>query len=167
MNTIVFTMFLKGWDINIQHVCHSKIIKNHTWNPNILLDTSNHRKYRKVMPNGLQWGTQNRLKIYQNPTWDHSGSPLVHLCSTWSPKWCQSGLQGPPNRPKIIPLGTQMDIQINKIQYLYTCCSFIDPMFSILQILLILQIPSVLQSPPVHKLPNCCWPEGPAAGAKP
>ena len=167
MKTNVFIVFLGGWDINIQHILHSKIIKNHTCNPNMLFDTSNHRKSRNVMPNGLPWGTQNPLKMNENPTWDPSGSSLVHLCSNWSPKWCQSGLQGPPNRPKIIPLGTQMDIQINKNQYPYTCCSLIDSMFSILQIFLILQIPSVLQMPPVHKLPNCCWPEGPAAGAKP
>ena len=66
MKTIAFTVFLRGWDINIQHVCHSKTIKNHTCNPNILLDTSNHRKYRKVMPNGLQWGPkidQKSIKI--------------------------------------------------------------------------------------------------------
>ena len=105
MKTIVFTMFLRCWDIKIQYMFHTKIIKNHTCNPNMLFDTSNHRKSRKVTPNGLQWGTQNPLKIYENPTWDPSGSPLVHLCSTWSPKWCQSGLQGPPNSPKIIPLG--------------------------------------------------------------
>ena len=44
---------------------------------------------------------------------------------------------------------------------------------SILQIIQILQIPSILQIfqilqiPPVSKLPICCLPEGPAAGAKP
>jgi hypothetical protein len=55
MKTIVFTMFLRGWDIRIQHISHSKLIKKYTCNPNMFFDTSNHRKYRKVTPNGLQW----------------------------------------------------------------------------------------------------------------
>ena len=57
--------------------------------------------------------------------------------------------------------------------YMETMDSSIDSMFSILQIFQILQIPSILQVfqilqiPPVCKLPICCLPEGPAAGAKP
>ena len=118
MKTIIFTMFLRGWDINIQHDFHSKIIKNQTCEPNILFDTPNHRKYRKVTPNCLQWGTQNLPKINENPPWGHSECPLVHLCPTWSLKWRQNGVQGPPNRPQMVALGTQIDIKINKVQYL-------------------------------------------------
>ena len=56
---------------------------------------------------------------------------------------------------------------------LETFGSSIDVMFSILQIIQILQILSILQIfqilqiPPVSKLPICCLPGGPAAGAKP
>ena len=82
MKTIVFTMFLKGWDIKIQHIFYSKLIKNYTCNPNMLFDASDHRKYRKVTQNYLQWGTQNPPRIDENSPWDHSGYPLVHLCPT-------------------------------------------------------------------------------------
>ena len=58
MNTIVFILFLIDWDINIQHIFRSKIIKNHTCNPNIRFDTLNPRKYRKVTSNGPQWGAK-------------------------------------------------------------------------------------------------------------
>ena len=75
-------MFLKGWGIRIQDIFNSKLMKNHTCNPSVLFDTSNHRKYRKVTPNGLQWGTQNPPEIDENPPWDHSGCPAVHLCPT-------------------------------------------------------------------------------------
>ena len=57
--------------------------------------------------------------------------------------------------------------------YLETFDSSVDFMFAILQIIQILQIPSILQIfqilqiLPVSKLPICCLPEGPAAGAKP
>ena len=57
--------------------------------------------------------------------------------------------------------------------YLETLGSSIDLMFSILQNIQILQIPSILQVfqilqiPPASKLQICCLPEGPAAGAKP
>ena len=57
--------------------------------------------------------------------------------------------------------------------YLETFGSYIDFMFSILQVIQILQIPSILQVfqilqiPPVSKSRICCLPEGPAAGAKP
>ena len=87
MKTTVFTVFLRGWDITNQLIFQSKIIKNHACNPNMLFDTPNHRKYQKVTQNGLQWGTQNPSKIIENPFWHPPGSPWVHLCPTWSPKW--------------------------------------------------------------------------------
>ena len=87
MKTIVFTMFLRGWDITNQRIFQSKIIKNHACNPNMLFDTPYHRKYQKVSWNGLPWGTQNPSKIIENPSWHNPGSPWVHLCPTWSPKW--------------------------------------------------------------------------------
>ena len=42
---------------------HSKIIKTHACNPNMLFDTSIHRKYQKVTQKCPQWGTQNPRKI--------------------------------------------------------------------------------------------------------
>ena len=50
MKTNVFTMFLKDWDIRIQQVFQSKIIKNRACNPNMLFDASNHINYGKVTP---------------------------------------------------------------------------------------------------------------------
>ena len=160
-------MCLRGWDIKMEHIFQAKIIKKQTCDPNMFFDTSNHRKLTEMTQNGFQWGTQNPPKIDENLLWDHSGRPLVHLRHTWLPKWHQNTIQGPPNGSKMIFLGTQKDVKIHKIQHLLARGSFIESMFSILKIFLILQIPSVLQVPPVHKLLNCCWPEGPAAGAKP
>ena len=104
--------FLKRWNITNQLTFQSKIIKNHACNPNMLFDTPNHRKYQKVTQNGLQWGTQNPSKIIENLFWHPPGSPWVHLCPTWSPKWSprtstwtQNGL-----------LGTKKNIKIHKIQ---------------------------------------------------
>ena len=110
MKTIVFTMFLKGWDIRNQQVFHSKIIKNHACNPNMLSDTSNHRKYQTVTQNGLQRETRNPSKIIKIHSDTLQGPPEC-ICA---PLDHQNGLQGPPNRPKMVSLGTQIDIKINK-----------------------------------------------------
>ena len=63
MKTILFTMFLRGWDIIIQQMFQSKIIKNRVCNPNMFFDTSNHTQHEKVTPNLLQQATQNSLEI--------------------------------------------------------------------------------------------------------
>ena len=155
MKTIVFTMLLRGRDINIQHVCHSKIIKNHTWNPNILLDTSNHRKYRKVIQmvsNGGRKIDLKSIKIQPGTIQDLPECICAPLDHQNGAKVVSKDFQ---INPKSLLWGPKLDIQINKIRYPYTCCSFVDSTVSILE------IPPVLQIPPDHKLPNCCfccWP---------
>ena len=101
MKTVVFTMFLRGWAITHQLIFQSQIIQNHACNPNMLFDTPNHRTYQKVTQNGLQWRIQNPSKIIKNQFWHLPGSPWMHLCPTWSPKWpprtstwTQNGLLG-------------------------------------------------------------------------
>ena len=73
MKTDVFTMFSKGWDIRNQQVFHSTVDESHAYNPNILFDDPNDRKYQKVIQNGVPRGTPNPLKIIENPSWDLPG----------------------------------------------------------------------------------------------
>ena len=63
MKTIVFSMFLRGWDIRNHQFFQSEIIKNHACNPNMLFDTSNHIKYEKVTEKCPQWDTKKSSKI--------------------------------------------------------------------------------------------------------
>ena len=79
MKTLLFTILLIGWDIINQQNFHSKILKIHACTPNMFFDASNHRKYQKVLQNGLQRKTQNPAKIVENPPWDLPGSLSVHL----------------------------------------------------------------------------------------
>ena len=79
MKTFVFTIQIRGWDIRNQHIFNSKVNNNHACNPNMLFDTSNDRKYQKVIQNSLQRETQNPSKIIKNPPWDLPGSLSVHL----------------------------------------------------------------------------------------
>ena len=69
MQTQLFTILLKGWDIRIHQNFPSKISKTRDCNPNVILDCSNQRKYEKVIQNGLQWETQNPSKIFENQFW--------------------------------------------------------------------------------------------------
>ena len=64
---------LLGWDIRNQQVFHSTFDKSHTYNPNILFDDPNDRKYQKVIKNGVRRETKNPSKIIQNPSWDLPG----------------------------------------------------------------------------------------------
>ena len=80
MKTIVFSMFLRGWDIRNHKIFHLEIIKNHACNPNLFFDASNDRKYQKVIKLVSKWRTQNPWKITKNPPWDIPGSLWVHLC---------------------------------------------------------------------------------------
>ena len=98
MKTFIFTILLIGWDIRNHKMFCSKLIKNHACTPNMLFDASHHRIYQKVIQNGLQRGTQNPLKILQNPDWDLPGSLCVHL---W-PTRLQNGA-------KMLPKDLQMD----------------------------------------------------------
>ena len=153
MKTIVFSMFLRGWDIINQQIFHSKIIKNHACNPNMVCDASNDPKYQKVIQNCLQRGTQKSSKIIKNPSWDLPGSIWVH---PW-PTWLQKGTQMVPKdlqMTKNNPLETQKwSKKINKIQS--SDISQIDLLFLFLSVL------SVCKSAG-HGSPG-----GPAAGAKP
>ena len=63
MKTSIFTVLLKGWHVINQQIFHSKAIKNHACNPNMICDASNDPKYQKVIQNGLQKGTQNSSKM--------------------------------------------------------------------------------------------------------
>ena len=101
IKTIVFTILLRGEDIRNHKMFNSKIIKKNVCGPDVILGTSDQIKYKKVIQNCLQWGTQNPSKIIENPFWHPPGSPWVHLCPTWSPKWTprtskwtQNGLLG-------------------------------------------------------------------------
>ena len=62
MKTPLFTILLIGWDIRNQQIFHSKVSKNQAYNPNMLFDASNDRKYQKVIQNCVRKGTQNPSK---------------------------------------------------------------------------------------------------------
>ena len=98
MKTLLFTILLKGWDIINQQIFHSKVIKNHACNPNMICDASNDQKYQKVIQHGFQRGTQQSSKLIKNPLWDLPGSLWVHI---W-PTWLQNGA-------KMVPKDLQMD----------------------------------------------------------
>ena len=57
---------LIGWDIRNQQVFHSTVDKSHAYNPNILFDDPNDRKYQKVIQNGLRRDAQIPSKIIEN-----------------------------------------------------------------------------------------------------
>ena len=94
MKTIVFTMFLRGWDIRKQQIFESKIIRNRACNPNMLFDTSNHAKYEKVNQKWVPKTIQNPSKIDINPPWDIQDISRPLLSEPWHqmitklmPKW--------------------------------------------------------------------------------
>ena len=67
MKTVVFTMFLIGWDTRNHQFFQSGIIKNRARNPHMLFDTSNRIKYEKVSqqcPNGAPRNHQKSSKIH-------------------------------------------------------------------------------------------------------
>ena len=106
--------------------------------------TENIKKWSKMVSEG---GTQNPSKIIQNPSWDLPGFLWVHLCPTWSPKWCQNNPKDLQSEPKWWSKDPKKYI-LNSV-----------PLISILkEILLILS----LCKSAVNWLP-----EGPAAGEKP
>jgi hypothetical protein len=88
MKTLLFTILLKGWDIRIHQIFHSKINKKRDCNPNVILDCSNQRKYEKVIQKGLQWETQNPSKITVNPFWSRLSAPLHPMITRILKKWC-------------------------------------------------------------------------------
>ena len=104
MKTMLFTMFLKGWDITNQRIFQSKIIKNHACNPNMICDASNAPKYQKVIQNGLQRGTKNPSKsikiqfgTFQDPCvciCDPLDWKIVPKCCPRTSKWIQNGHLG-------------------------------------------------------------------------
>ena len=100
MKTIIFSMFLRGWDIRNHQFFQSEIIKNHACNPNMLFDTSNHIKYEKVTEKCSQWGTQKSSKIIKNPHWDIQELSWMSPGTKWSPNWCHSDLPWPQNVQK-------------------------------------------------------------------
>ena len=100
MKTIVFTMFLRGWDIRNQQIFQSKIIQNRACNPNMLFDASGHTKYEKVTPEWPPKAIQNSWKIDINPAWDIQEPSWMNPGTKWSPNWCQSDLPGPQNGQK-------------------------------------------------------------------
>ena len=48
MNTFVFEVLLRGWDIRNHQMFQSKIITHRVCNPSMLFDTSHHIQYQKV-----------------------------------------------------------------------------------------------------------------------
>ena len=62
MKTNVFTILLKGWDIRIHENVHSKIIKKRDCNPNVILNSSNQRKYGKNDAEGSPMGDPKSIK---------------------------------------------------------------------------------------------------------
>ena len=78
MKTQLFTVLLISWDITNQQMFHSKIVENHVCNPNMFFGVSSDREYKKNTENGVQRGTQNVLKIIENPSWDLPESICVH-----------------------------------------------------------------------------------------
>ena len=99
MKTIVFTMFLRGWNLRKHTSFNPTVIRKHACHPNPLFDTSNHRNLTKVVQIALQWRVQNPSKIIKNPPWDSGGYPWVNPCPTWSSRWCQTG----PSRCNMMP----------------------------------------------------------------
>ena len=100
--TIVFTMFLRGWDIRNQWFFQSKIIKNRACNPSMFFDASNHINYEKVTAKWSLQVTQKSSKIDENQCWDIQGPSWAHPCTQWSPKWCQSDAPRPQNASKMM-----------------------------------------------------------------
>ena len=173
--TIVFCMFLGGWDIRNQRFFQLKIIKNRACNPNMLFDASNHINYGKVTPKWSQQVTQKSSKIDENQCWDIQGPSWVHPCTQWSPKWCQSGDPRPKNASKIASEANKINIfECKSIWNQFSTVWFVNA--SLLEKIInswnsamipILQIFQILQIHSDCKLQICWLPEGPAAGAKP
>ena len=82
MKTIVFSMFLRGWDIRNHQFFQSEIIKNHACNPNMFFDTSNHIKYEK---NHRKMSPMGHPKIIKN----HKKSTLGHSRALLNEPWHQ------------------------------------------------------------------------------
>ena len=76
MKTLLFTVLLKGWDIINQLSFHSKVIKNHACNPNMIFDASNDRTYQKVIQNDVRRETQNPSKSHSKSILEASRGPL-------------------------------------------------------------------------------------------
>ena len=102
MKTIIFTMFLRGWDIRNHRFFQSTIIENRACNPSMLFDALNHINYGKVTPKWPQQVSQKSSKIDENRCWDIQGPSWVHPCTQRSPEWCQSGASRPQNASKMV-----------------------------------------------------------------
>ena len=94
MKTLLFTVFLMGWDIRNQQISYPKISKNHVCNPNMVFGASNDRKYQKVIQNGVQ-RCPKLPKMSQKSSKIHPGTfqgPFVCICDSLDckmvPKWC-------------------------------------------------------------------------------
>ena len=166
MQTTVFTMCLRSWDIRLQTTFQSKVTKNRACDPNIVFDASNHTHYEKVIPKGCQQATRNPSKIERDQHWDTQGNSWLHPCTQWSLKWCQSGAQRPQNASKMASKTTKyqwlwMQVILKSILNYSDLWIQIYLKNSVLQILQILEVLSDC------KLQVCWLPEGPAAGAKP
>ena len=166
MKTLLFTILLRGWDIIDQQNFHSKIIKMHACTPNMFFDTSNHRKYQKV----IQTGVQREPKIHQKSLKIHSGTfqgPSQCICDPidckmipkWYPKtskWSQNchlgNLRGLKNQHDPI-----LEYIANRFEF-FVCIHWFQSWKSVFQSLPILA---------VCKSAVNWLPEGPAAGAKP
>ena len=98
MNTFVFIILLKGWDIRNHEMFHSKVIKNHACNPNMLFDASNDRTYQTVIQNCLRQGTQNPYK-----------SSKIHSGTFQGLPECISAPLDHQHGDKIVPTDLQMN----------------------------------------------------------
>ena len=107
MKTQVFAILLRGWDIRIHENFHSKIIKKRDCNPNVILNSSNQRKYEKVMQKGLQWFPP--YPSHQNSLLP--GERLGNGPTPWSSPLGDRNLMRiplPSHDPKIPDIGNQM-----------------------------------------------------------
>ena len=155
MKTIIFIMFLRGWDIRIQHTFHPKLIKNQTCNPNMFFWYLKSQKIQnsdpKWCPMGDPKSTKNRWKSTLGPFRAPLSASVPHLIAKMTPKqhprtskWIQNGLSGDPNGHQ----SQQNPTPVNMWQLywfnVFNPADLSNP-----------ANPSVLQIPPVHKLPNC------------
>ena len=86
--TILFIMFLKGWDIRNQRLFQSKIIKLRACNPNMLFGVSNHINCGKVTPTGLPKIIKNRWKSMLGHSRAFLNTPWHPTIVRIVPKWC-------------------------------------------------------------------------------
>ena len=99
MKPRILIMCLRGWTSENWTCSIRKSPKNMpTMQINLLTlqITENPKKYPTVSPTGVPKSTKNHKKSTMGP----QGVLLLHPCTIWWPKWCQSRLQGPKMEPK-------------------------------------------------------------------